>query len=51
MVILYTHRYLYVINLLLWALERSVALQSSSMEGETCIHLDTGHRRPYSLVT
>jgi len=51
MVILYTHPYPYVINLLLWAPECSVASQSSSMEGETRFHLDTGHRRPYSLVT
>jgi len=50
-VILYTHPYPYVINLLLWAPGRSVASQPASMEGGTRFHLDTGHRCPYSLVT
>ena len=50
-VILDTHPYLYMINLLLWAPGRSVASQPSSMEGETRFHLDTGHYRPDPLVT
>src|SRR5262249_15546877 len=51
MVILYTHPYLSMINVLLWAPGRSVASQPSSMEGGTRFHLDTGHDRPDPLVT
>src|SRR5262249_37839831 len=51
MVILYTHPYLYTINLLLWAPGRSVASQPSSMAEGAHFRLDTSYHRPCPLIT